>query len=90
MDLIKLDSPFRLDDSDVFGSSEPMANHDNFEDIWNSLEASSDLRGWSSVSVDNVIKRLQRVENHRLAVIAAELPPFIGRLGAPLRLAEEC
>ena len=64
-----------------------MANHD-FEDIWNSFDASCDLRGWCSASIDNVTRRLQCVEHYRLAVIATELPPFIGRLRLPLSLAE--
>ena len=73
-----LDSPFP---SDKFGSTvEPMANDDDFEDNWNSFDASCDLRGWCSASIDNVTRRLQCVEHYRLAVIAAELPPFIGRL----------
>lgn len=79
MDLITFDS---LDDSDIFGSSEHDVITDDFEDIWHSFEASCDLRGWCSDSIDNVIRRLQCVEDHRLAVIAGELPPFIGRLGS--------
>lgn len=80
MDLITLDSPFP---PDKFGSTEkPTANHDDFEDIWNSFDASWDVRGWCSASIDNVTRRLQCVEHYRLAVIATELPPFIGRLSA--------
>jgi len=81
VDLITLDSTFPLDDQDIFGSSEqPMATHDDFEDIWDSFEASCDLRGWCSASIDNVTRRLQCIKHHRLAVIAAEIPPFIGEL----------
>ena len=75
MDLITLDSPFPPDGS----TEEPMANHDDFEDIWNSFDASCDIRGWCSASIDNVTRRLQCVEHYRLAVIATELSPFIGR-----------
>ena len=82
VDLITLDSPFS---PDRFGSTEePMANHDDFEDIWNSFNVSCDLRGWCSASIDNVTRRLQCVEDYRLAVIATELPPFIGRSTPPL------
>ena len=81
MDLITLGSPCPPDDSkDV----------NDFEDIWNTFEASCDLRGWCSASIGNVIRRLQSVEHHRLAVIAADLPPFIGRLRASLQVAEAC
>jgi hypothetical protein len=80
VDLITLDPPFPPDSDDPGRVEEPMANHDDFEDIWNSFDASVDLRGWCSASIDNVIRRLQCVEHYRLAVIAAEHPPFIGRL----------
>ena len=81
VDLITLDSPFL---PDKFGSTEELtANHDDFEDIWNSFDASCDLRGWCSASIDNVTRRLQCVENYRLAVIATELLPFIGRSRPP-------
>ena len=83
MDLITLDPPFPPDSDDpgrIGSTEEPMANHDDFEDIWNSFDPSGDLRGWCSASIDNVIRRLQCVERYRLAVIAAEHPPFIGRL----------
>ena len=82
MDLITLDSPFS---PGTFGSTEELiADHDDFEDIWNSFDASCDLRGWCSASIDNVTRRLQSLEHYRLAVIATELPPFIGILMSPL------
>ena len=80
MDLITLDSPFQLEAPNIVeGSGEPVANHVNFEDSWNSFDASCDLRGWCNVSINNVTRRLQCVEHHRLAVIGAEFPPFIGK-----------
>ena len=75
MDLITLDSSFSPDSD---GDIEEPTSHDDFEDTWNSFNASCDLRGWCSASIDNVTRRLQCVEDHRLTVIAAELPPFIG------------
>jgi AP-4 complex subunit epsilon-1 len=82
VDLITLDSSFSpdSDDSNMVGDIEEPTSHDDFEDTWNTFNASCDLRGWCSASIDNVIRRLQCVEDHRLAVIAAELPPFIGIL----------
>lgn len=79
MDLITLDTPDWADSDIVTSTEEPMSNCDDFEDIWNSFDASCDLRGWCSASIDDVVRRLQCVE-HRLAVTAAELPPFIGEL----------
>ncbi|KAF8160934.1 armadillo-type protein [Crassisporium funariophilum] len=86
VDLITLDSPFQSDlppDSELPSMSQDISD---FEDIWNSFGPSCDLRGWSSASIDSVTRRLQRMDGNRLAVISAELPPFMGNLAGELKI----
>jgi len=52
----------------------------DFEDLWESLQTSCDLRGWCNTSIDSLTRRLQRVEGRHLRVVSADLPPFIGML----------
>ena len=77
VDLINLESPFS-GGSEVFNFTEMGESVDDFEAIWQSFDGLCDLRGWCNTSVDNVIRRLQRVEQYRLRVISADLAPFAG------------
>ncbi|KAJ6593663.1 ARM repeat-containing protein [Mycena capillaripes] len=55
--------------------SDPPAG--DFENIWNALDESSGTRGWCDVSLEDVIKRLESLED-TLKVISVEELPFIG------------
>ena len=88
-DLITLDSPFHAEPATTLESSELHDGEDDFDAIWHAVESSCDLRGWCKLSIDTIIRRLQRFGHHRLRVIAADLPPFEG--GSPFcsKLAEQ-
>ncbi|KAJ7497085.1 armadillo-type protein [Mycena latifolia] len=66
------DSPFISDPS--------VDNASDFESIWNALDESSGARGWCDASVEDVIKRLESMED-TLKVISVQEPPFIGKQG---------
>ncbi|KAF8971037.1 armadillo-type protein [Flammula alnicola] len=79
VDLITLESPFE-EDSTSLNSSETIENKPDFEEVWHTFDQSCDLRGWCNSSIDIAIRRLQRVDHHRLRVVSVDLPPFIGEL----------
>lgn len=79
VDLIAFDSPFMSDPPYTSSSdTEP-----DFESTWNSLQ-DSNARGWCEASIDVILRRLQGLQ-HRLTVIAADLPPFEGKSPCALR-----
>jgi len=78
VDLINLESPFQDGDPENFNFTELVETIDDFEAIWRSFDDLCDLRGWCNAPIDNVIRRLQRVEQYRLRVISADLAPFAG------------
>ncbi|KAJ7755738.1 armadillo-type protein [Mycena maculata] len=51
----------------------------DFESIWNSLDESSGARGWCDVSLEDVVKRLESMED-TMTVISVEELPFVGYL----------
>ncbi|KAJ7039210.1 armadillo-type protein [Mycena alexandri] len=65
------DSPFISDPS--------VATPSDFESIWNALDESNGARGWCDVSLEDVIKRLESLED-TLKVISVEELPFVGDL----------
>ncbi|KAJ7188509.1 armadillo-type protein [Mycena filopes] len=65
------DSPFISDPSADTPS--------DFESMWNGFDESSSARGWCDVSLEDVIKRLESMED-TLKVISAEELPFVGDL----------
>ncbi|PPQ89520.1 hypothetical protein CVT25_012192 [Psilocybe cyanescens] len=79
-DLITLESPFQMEAPTELASSEAFDNQGNFESVWNLYSTSCDLRGWCNIPIDDLIRRLQRVEGHHLRVISADLSPFMGEL----------
>jgi AP-4 complex subunit epsilon-1 len=64
------DSPFISDPSAETPS--------DFESVWTSLDESSGARGWCDVSLEDVIKRLESMED-TLKVISVEELPFKGK-----------
>ncbi|TFK44520.1 armadillo-type protein [Crucibulum laeve] len=80
MDLITLDSPFISDPlgGDTEKSKKDGTHAPDFEKIWDSLADSSGARGWYSDSIDTMVRRLQGLDRHRLQVISAGDPPFMG------------
>ncbi|KAJ7128916.1 armadillo-type protein [Mycena crocata] len=72
VDLIAFnDSPF-ISDPSADGPGD-------FESIWNALNESSGARGWCDVSLEDVVKRLESMED-TLKVISVEELPFVGDL----------
>ncbi|KAF7362087.1 Adaptin-N domain-containing protein [Mycena venus] len=65
------DSPFISDPSVDSAVSD-------FESIWNALDESSGARGWCDVSLNDVIKQLESMED-TLKVISVEELPFVGK-----------
>ncbi|KAJ7928581.1 armadillo-type protein [Mycena leptocephala] len=65
------DSPFISDPS--------VETPSDFESVWTSLDESSGARGWCDVSLEDVIKRLESMED-TLKVISVEELPFKGDL----------
>ncbi|KAJ6558526.1 armadillo-type protein, partial [Mycena vulgaris] len=65
------DSPFISDPS--------VDSAGDFESIWNALDESSGARGWCDVSIEDVIERLESMED-TLKVISVDESPFIGDL----------
>ncbi|KAJ7078870.1 armadillo-type protein [Mycena belliarum] len=60
--------------------SDPYADNPNVvEPMWNSFKESSGARGWCDASVEEVIKRLDSMED-TLEIIPVEETPFIGEL----------
>ncbi|KAJ7668431.1 armadillo-type protein [Mycena polygramma] len=68
------DSPFISDPSGPTGVDAA----GDFESIWNALDESSGARGWCDVSLEDVIKRLETMED-TLKVISVEETPFLGK-----------
>lgn len=68
VDLISLDSPFG---SNLQGRE--------FEEFWNSNE-DGEVRGWQSLSVNNVVLVLEKANLGQLEMIAADKFPFFGDL----------
>lgn len=79
VDLITLESPFQ-EDSEIINFTGPVEISDDFDAIWQSFGDLCDLRGWCNIPIDNVIRRLQWVEQRYLRVISADLAPFAGEL----------
>ncbi|KAJ7502817.1 armadillo-type protein [Mycena galericulata] len=52
----------------------------DFESIWNGLDDSSGARGWCDVLLEDVIKRLESMEDTLLKVISVDELPFVGDL----------
>jgi hypothetical protein len=50
----------------------------DFESIWNGLDDSSGARGWCDVSLEDIIKGLESMED-TLKVIPVEELPFVGK-----------
>ncbi|KAK2467833.1 hypothetical protein APHAL10511_000128 [Amanita phalloides] len=70
-DLIAFDSPAKSTPDD----------RTTFSMIWNSMEASGfDMRGWSDVKVEDLIKNLQSSEMLRLEIIPAHEPSVSGEV----------
>ncbi|KAJ6497850.1 armadillo-type protein [Mycena sanguinolenta] len=68
------DSPF-ISDPGVESAAVNAAT--DFESIWNGFDESSGARGWCDVSLEDVIKRLESLED-TLQVIPVKEVPFIG------------
>ncbi|PPQ98452.1 hypothetical protein CVT24_004131 [Panaeolus cyanescens] len=67
LDLISLESPFHGDPPDVeFGKS------------WNSLNPSSETRGWSLIPLDEIKHKLHDLPDHEVKLVSAQFPPFPG------------
>lgn len=51
----------------------------DFESIWNSVEDHQyNARGWCDASLENVIKRLHGIQQHRIQVVPVDVSPFMG------------
>lgn len=80
MDLIAFDSPFGVDLIQTTGGGIIDVQQDlDFESTWNSDQSLKEsARGWCDAPMDDVVRRLQRIDRYRLQVTSADTSPFIG------------
>ncbi|KAF9268806.1 ARM repeat-containing protein [Marasmius fiardii PR-910] len=69
---IALDSPF-VPDSGVEGDI-------NIENAWNSLDQSSNSRGWYDGTIDSVVKQIAALSTVGMRVVETMVPPYEGEL----------
>ncbi|KXN90161.1 AP-4 complex subunit epsilon [Leucoagaricus sp. SymC.cos] len=81
VDLIAFDSPFEVEPGQTEVSGIKSAQEVDFESTWNSdQDLQLSARGWCDAPMNDVIRRLQGIDQHRLQVTPTDVPPFMGDL----------
>lgn len=83
MDLIAFDSPSILDSDNGQIEDESAQRILDFESIWNSdKDMQQCARGWYDAPVEQVIRRLQGINQYQLQIRPADMLPFAGKCQA--------